>query len=101
VGLIWKRDQSIIETSTCTAHYMYKTQTSMPMYLVGFEPSIPVSQRTQTYNLDHAITTTENFICRLDLFLPLHLLLLFSKYVSFIKLSSKRFLIMAIKRLIR
>jgi hypothetical protein len=40
---------------------MYKTQTSMPMHLVGFKPAMPTSQRAPTYTLERAVTTIEFF----------------------------------------
>jgi len=64
-GLLWTRDQSVVETSACTAQNIYKTQTSMPMHLVGFEPAIPPSQRPQTYALDRAATAIEIFYVQL------------------------------------
>jgi hypothetical protein len=43
VGLLWKMDRPVAETSTCTAHNTHKGQTSMPP--VGFVPTIPASER--------------------------------------------------------
>jgi hypothetical protein len=37
-----------------TTHNTHKRQTSMPS--VGFEPTIPVSERPQTHALDHKAT---------------------------------------------
>ena len=61
VGLLWPRDLSVVESSAYTAHNIYKTQTSMSMHLVGFEPAIPASQRPQTCALDRAATAIEIF----------------------------------------
>ena len=54
VGLIWKSDQPVAETSTCTTHNTHNRQTSMPS--AGFEPAIPTSERPQTQTLDRAAT---------------------------------------------
>ena len=49
VGLLWTRDQLIAETSTWQ-HKILARERSMP--LVGFEPTILVSERSQTHTLD-------------------------------------------------
>jgi hypothetical protein len=46
VGLLWTSDQPDTETS--------KRQTSKPV--VGFEPVIPATYRSQTHVLDHVAT---------------------------------------------
>jgi len=60
-GLLWTMDQNVVEASACTAHNIYKKQTSMSMHLVVFEPAIPANQRPQTYALDRTATTIEIF----------------------------------------
>ena len=45
-----------------TTHNTHKRQTSMPP--VGFEPTIPASERPQTYALDRAATETgSTYVC--------------------------------------
>jgi hypothetical protein len=48
VGLIWTSDQPVAEAATYTTHNTHKSQTSLPP--AGFEPTIPASEWSQTYN---------------------------------------------------
>ena len=52
VGLLWTSDQPVAETST----WQHTTLTTerRPRPPVGFEPTIPVSERPQTHALDRA-----------------------------------------------
>jgi len=57
VGLLWMSDQPVAETSTwqlTTLTIERQRVTSMPP--AGFEPTIPASQRPQTYASDRAAT---------------------------------------------
>jgi hypothetical protein len=45
VGLLWTSDQPVAEASTYTGQH--NIQTSMPS--AGFEPAIPATKRSQTY----------------------------------------------------
>jgi hypothetical protein len=56
VGLFWTSDQPFAETSTSTMHNTHKRETSMPS--VGFQPTIPGSERPQTHALDRAANGT-------------------------------------------
>jgi hypothetical protein len=51
VGLFWRRDRPVAETSTWQ-HKHYTGQTSMPP--VWFEPTIPTSARPQNYALSRS-----------------------------------------------
>jgi hypothetical protein len=61
VGLLWTGDQPIAETST----WQHTTLNRNPCPPVGFEPTIPASERSQTYALDRVVTGTGNE-CTLD-----------------------------------
>jgi hypothetical protein len=51
VGLLWRCDQLVVETSTLE-HNTHNRQTSMPP--VGFEPTIAAGERPYNYALDRA-----------------------------------------------
>jgi hypothetical protein len=53
VGLLWKSNLPVAETSTYTGKH--NRQTSMPR--AGFEPETPVTKLPQTYTLDGVATT--------------------------------------------
>jgi hypothetical protein len=50
MGLLWTRDRPVAETFTPDTTNTDKKQISLP--LVRFEPTIPASERPQTYALD-------------------------------------------------
>jgi len=50
VGLLWTKDWSVAETCT------HNTYRQISMLLAGFGPTIPASERPQTYALDRAAT---------------------------------------------
>jgi hypothetical protein len=52
VGLPWTSDPPLRRDLYLTTHNTHKRQTSMPP--VGFEPTIPASERPQTHALDRA-----------------------------------------------
>jgi len=52
VELLWTSDQPDAETLYLTTHNTHKRQTSMPP--AAFEPTIPASERPQTYSLHRA-----------------------------------------------
>jgi len=54
VGLLWKKDRLVIETSTRQNTTVTTDRTSMPP--AGFEPAIQASEWPQTHALDHAAT---------------------------------------------
>ena len=54
VGLLWTSDQPVAETSTW--QHATLTRDKKPMPPVGFKPTIPASERPQTYALDCAAT---------------------------------------------
>jgi hypothetical protein len=56
VGLLWTRDWSVAETSTC--QHTTLTRNRQPYPMAGFEPAIPGSDRPQTHDLDSAATGT-------------------------------------------
>jgi hypothetical protein len=56
LGLLWKSDQLVAETSTS----QHTQQTSMPP--MGFEPTIAVCERPWTYALDCAATGTGKYL---------------------------------------
>jgi hypothetical protein len=53
VGLLWTRDRPVAETSTWQHKHSQETDIHAP---VGFEPTVPASERLQTYALDRAAT---------------------------------------------
>jgi hypothetical protein len=53
VGLLWTRDRPVAETSTWQHKYSQEKKSMRP---VGFEPTIPVTARPQTYTLGRAAT---------------------------------------------
>jgi hypothetical protein len=53
-GLHWTSDQPDAQTCYRTTHNTHKGQTSMPP--LGFEPTVPASERLQTHALDPAAT---------------------------------------------
>jgi hypothetical protein len=54
VGLLWKRDRPVAETSTW--QHTTLTRDKYPCPPVEFEPTIPASARQHTYALDRAAT---------------------------------------------
>jgi len=60
VGLLWTSDQLVAEDLYLTTHNTHNRQTSMPP--VGFEPTVPASERPQTHTLDRAATGT---VCKI------------------------------------
>ena len=59
VGLLWTSDRLVAETSTRQHTTLTNRQTSLPQ--AGFKPTIPASERPQTYALDRAVTGIGNF----------------------------------------
>ena len=55
VGLLWPSDQLVAET---TSQHTTLTTDRHPCPTVGFEPTISVRKRPQTYTLDRAATGT-------------------------------------------
>jgi len=53
-GILWTRDRTVAETSTCTTHNIHKRKISMPTAV--FEPAIPASDRPQIHALGRAAT---------------------------------------------
>jgi len=58
VGLLWTSDQLVTENSTTQS--THNRQTFMPP--VGFESTVPASERPQTHTLDLAATVT---VCKM------------------------------------
>jgi len=63
VGLLWTRDRSVAEASTCTTHNTHKRRIYIPTS--GLEPATLRSERPQTHALDRAATAMGLFITRL------------------------------------
>ena len=55
VGLLWTRDRPVAETLPDKTQ---QSQGQISMLHAGFEPTIPASERPQTYALDSAATGT-------------------------------------------
>jgi hypothetical protein len=57
VGLLWKSDQPVTETSTYIGQHNTETQRQTSMTQAGLEPMIPATKRPRpTYDLDRAVT---------------------------------------------
>jgi hypothetical protein len=54
VGLPWTTEQAVVETSTWQHTTINKRHISIPP--VGFEPTIPASDRPHTHTIDRAAT---------------------------------------------